>query len=100
MDILFVLKAFKEGADAVFVGGCAPGQCGYIDGNLKAEKRIKFAKEILDKIGFGGERLEIFWIPASESKLFAERAKEMYERAKKLGPNPIKLRRQQGATAH
>ena len=92
MDIIYVLKAFERGADAVFVGGCAPGQCGYVDGNLKAEKRIKFVKALLDKIGFGGERLELFWIPASESQLFAQRAREMYERAKKLGPNPKKMK--------
>ncbi len=90
IDIAHVLKAFKEGADVVYVGGCEPGSCAFVDGNLKAEKRIQFAKRLLDAIGIGGDRLEIFWIPAPESMKFAEVAKMMVERAKKLGPTPLR----------
>ncbi len=92
IDPAYILKAFKEGADVVYVGGCEPGSCAYVDGNLKAEKRVKFVKNILDKIGLGSERLEIFWIPAPEAKKFAEVAKMMVERARKLGPNPLRVK--------
>ena len=35
IDPQFVLKAFKEGADGVFVAGCHMGDCHYDAGNYK-----------------------------------------------------------------
>ena len=35
----FVLQAFREGADGVLVAGCHPGDCHYLDGNLRAAAR-------------------------------------------------------------
>jgi coenzyme F420-reducing hydrogenase delta subunit len=46
----------------------------------------------LDETGIGGERLEFFHIAASEAPLFAEIVKKMTDRAKKLGPNPYRIR--------
>ena len=46
-------------------------------------------KTLLDEIGLGGDRLEMFHIGASEAGLFAETVKLMTERVKKLGPNPL-----------
>lgn len=45
---------------------------------------------ILEEIGIGGERVEMYNLSASEGIKFAEIAKEMTERIKKLGPSPIK----------
>ncbi len=90
VDVLHVLKAFEEGADAVYVAGCEEGDCHFIEGNYRAVKRINYAKKLLDEVGIGGERLDFFHIGASEGPKFAKAANEMTERAKKLGPNPIK----------
>ena len=40
IDAKYIIKAFLDGADGVFIGGCHPGDCHYINGNIKAEKRI------------------------------------------------------------
>lgn len=89
-DIIHVLKAFEEGADGVFIAGCEEGSCHFVSGNYDARRRVKRAKAILDKIGIGGDRLDMFNLSAAHGTRFAEIATEMSERIKKLGPSPCK----------
>lgn len=89
-DITYALRAFQKGADAVFVAGCKPNECAFDIGNFKAEERVKFGKQVLDELGIGGERLEMFFMSGADAGKFTEAVKEMTERVKKLGPNPIK----------
>ena len=91
VDPMYVLKAFIEGADGVLIGGCWPGDCHYINGNLKARRRIALLKQILGTFGVGDERLWLKWIAASEGNMFAETVNEMTEHLRKLGPSPLKL---------
>ena len=90
VDPKFVIKALLEGADAVLISGCHPGDCHYINGNFKARRRVKLLKEILPKFGFDERRLKLTWIGASEGHEFAHTIKEMVEEVKKLGPNPVR----------
>jgi len=90
VDVLHILRAFQRGADGVYVAGCLEGECHYLTGNLRARKRVEYAKTLLDEIGIGGERLEMYNIAASDGPRFAEVAREMHEKIKALGPNPIK----------
>jgi F420-non-reducing hydrogenase iron-sulfur subunit len=90
IDISHILKAFEEGADGVFVAGCLKGTCHFIDGNIHAEKRVAQAKAILGEIGLGAERLEMFFVSASEGPQFAKQARELTDKIKQLGPSPIK----------
>jgi len=87
VDPKFVIKALLEGADAVLVSGCHPGDCHYINGNLKARRRIKLLKEILPRFGFDEMRLKMTWIGASEGIAFAETLREMVAEVRSLGPN-------------
>ncbi len=90
VDILYILKAFEQGADGVFVAGCLKGGCHFVEGNLRAEKRVERAKNLLDKIGLGKDRLEMFFMSSAEGGKFSEVAREMTEKIRKLGPSPIK----------
>ncbi|MBI4795014.1 MAG: hydrogenase iron-sulfur subunit [Deltaproteobacteria bacterium] len=90
IDILFLLQAFEAGADAVFVSGCHEGDCHYVSGNLYARKRVERMKEILKEVGLEPERVEMFHVSASEGPQFAAIAREMTERAYRLGPNPVR----------
>jgi coenzyme F420-reducing hydrogenase delta subunit len=90
MDTLYVLKAFEQGADAVMVVACTKGTCHHLEGNLRAEKRVGRAKEILDTIGLGGGRVEIFFVTGSQGYSFADAVEQMTERVKKLGRNPLR----------
>lgn len=90
IDILHLLQAFEVGADTVFVSGCHVGDCHYVAGNVHAWKRVERVKGILHRVGLEPERVEMFHVSASEGPKFAAVAKEMTERAYKLGPNPAK----------
>jgi len=65
------------------------GDCHFLEGNLRAKERVEYTKTLLDELGLGGERLEMFHIGASDAPLFAEAVEIMTERAKQLGPNPF-----------
>jgi coenzyme F420-reducing hydrogenase delta subunit len=89
VDVLYLLRAFEEGADGVIVAGCEEGTCHFINGNIKAKKKVKYTKKILDEIGLGGDRLEMYNLSAAMGQKFADLAKEMTNRIKKLGPSPV-----------
>jgi len=89
VDSMYILRALLEGADGVFVGGCHPGDCHYIDGNYKARRRMVLLNNILGTLGIEKERVWLRWISASEGQKFADTMKEMTEEIKKLGSNPI-----------
>lgn len=59
---------------------------------MRARKRVGYAKKILEEIGVGGERLEMFNLSAAMGPKFAEVAREMTKKIKKLGPSPIKVK--------
>lgn len=97
VDILHLLTAFEEGADGVFVAGCLEGDCHFIEGNLHARRRVKRVKEILDQVGIGGERLEMYNLSAGQGGRFAEIAREMDQKIRELGPSPIRFAKGKGA---
>ena len=80
VDVNMILDAFVSGADGVIIAGCEEGSCHFISGNLRAKKRVDYAKELLAEIGVNPERLEMYHIAASQGPLFAQRANEFTER--------------------
>lgn len=82
----FILRAFKNGADGVLVAGCHPGDCHYLSGNYYTRRRLSLFKNFLEYMGVDPDRFEVDWISASEGSKFAERATEITERLKQLGP--------------
>jgi len=90
VDVLHILKAFENGADGVFVAGCLEGTCHYLEGNIRAKKRVAYAKGILEEIGLGKDRLEMFFMSAAQGPQFAAVAREITEQIKQLGPSPLK----------
>jgi len=56
---------------------------------MRAKERVEYAKELLDEVGLGGERLEMYHIGASDAPVWVEKVIEMTERIRKLGPNPL-----------
>ena len=90
VDPKYVIKALLEGADAILISGCHPGDCHYINGNFKARRRVKLLKEILPRFGLDERRLKLTWIGASEGVDFAATIKEMVAEIKELGPNEVR----------
>ena len=98
VDAIHLMKAFEDGADAVFVAGCLEGECHYLEGNLRAKKRVAYVKRLLAEVQIEPERLEMFNLSSAMGGRFAEIVEEMTERVTKLGPTyedeqkePVKL---------
>lgn len=87
---VFILEALRSGVDGVLIGGCHPGDCHYISGNFKTQRRIALLKRLLDQLGVEPQRLRLEWISASEGEKFAKVIKEMVEGLKKVGPSPFR----------
>ena len=83
-DVNLILRAFVEGAEGVMVAGCEIGSCHFIEGNVRARKRVARAKELIREAGLDPDRLEMFHIAASQGPLFARTASEFTERIKKI----------------
>jgi F420-non-reducing hydrogenase iron-sulfur subunit len=92
VDLIHLLRSFEKGADGVCVIGCLEGACQYNNGNIRARKRVLEAQKILESVGIGGERVQIYNLSSSEAPLFVQYATEMNEKITELGPNPIKLK--------
>ena len=91
---LLILKAFVAGADGVLIGGCHPGDCHYLKGNLSASRRITGLKPFLEAIGINKDRLRLEWLAASEGVKVAETVKNFTQTIKELGPNQLKGRKE------
>lgn len=57
LDILYLTKAFETDADGVALMMCKEGECRYLEGNLRAKKRIEAVARLIDEAGFGRGRV-------------------------------------------
>ena len=99
VDPTLVLKAFREGADGVLLGGCHPGDCHYQNGNMKTLRRIPLLKRVLSQFGIERERLRLEWISASEGVQYQQIVNEFTEQIRALGPLNLNVR-QEAQAAH
>jgi F420-non-reducing hydrogenase iron-sulfur subunit len=89
IEPIHVLKAFEAGVDAVFVAGCQPGDCHFLEGNMRGKAWVQSTKHLLEEIGLEPERLEYFHVAASQAQEWVAAVEEMTRRARELGPNPL-----------
>lgn len=85
VDPLLIVKCFEEGADAVLVAGCHPGDCHYNEGNYYSRRRFALLRVLLDFMGIEKERFQVEWVSASEGKRFAKIVTGFTEEMIKLG---------------
>ena len=55
---------------------------------------MKYVQTVLDQIGIGGERIQMFHMSSAMGGAFADAVTKMTERIKELGPNPVKNSKQ------
>ena len=90
VDVEYILTAFEEGADGVYIVACPIGNCHHVHGNLRATRRLDHARKLLEEVGIEGERLGIFYMSGSQAHGFVNAAKQMTERSRELGPSPLR----------
>ena len=87
IDLSFPIRAFLNGADGVFMGGCWPGECHYItEGNYDALGSMHLVRKLMTHIGLNPKRLRLEWIAASEGSRFAEVMDDFTAELEELGP--------------
>lgn len=87
VDSEHVLRAFEDGIDGVFIGGCWLGECHYVtEGNYDALSMMHLTRKVLEQIGVNPERLQLKWVSASEGIRYAEVVTEFTHKLTKLGP--------------
>ena len=87
VDPAFVLRAFSNGVDGVFVGGCHINDCHYnTEGNYDAYAMVNIVKKLLEHIGLDPERLRLEWVSAGEGIRFAEVMNDFSANLKNMGP--------------
>jgi F420-non-reducing hydrogenase iron-sulfur subunit len=80
-----ILRAFKSGADGVFIIHCPLGDCHYLGGNYKARRRAKLMKTVLDQLGIEPERLGIVQFSEAELAKFKASLKKFASDVSRLG---------------
>jgi coenzyme F420-reducing hydrogenase delta subunit len=90
IEVNYLLAAFERGVDGVIVAGCLEGGCHFLEGNLRARRRVERARKLLAEIGLEPERLEMFNLSSAEGPRFAEIVNIMGQRLTKLGCSPLR----------
>jgi len=85
---VFLLRAFESGSDAVIVMVCPEGQCRYVEGNIRAKKRIEWVKKLLDEIELDGRRLSLHPIDSGDPDAATGIIGRVLSEVSALGPNP------------
>ncbi len=87
VDLEFVLRAFSNGMDGVFIGGCRLNECNYIThGNYDALNMVLLCRKIMAHLGLNPERLSVEFMSSGEGMLFTEVVDEFSKKVKELGP--------------
>ena len=82
-----ILAAFREGVDGVWVSGCHPGECHYLEGNYYARRKFILMAKLLSHMGIDERRIHFSWISSAEATKFARVAREVADTILSLGPN-------------
>jgi len=87
VDLEFILRAFLNGQDGVFIGGCRLGECNYIThGNYDALSNTHICRKIMEHIGLNPERLRIEFMSGADGNILAEVTNEFTNKVRELGP--------------
>jgi F420-non-reducing hydrogenase iron-sulfur subunit len=87
VDLAFVLRAFLNGMDGVFIGGCRLNECNYVThGNYHALNMVLLMKRIMEHIGLNPERLKIEFMSAADANIFVQSVNGFVNNVKALGP--------------
>src|SRR4030043_916998 len=86
VDLAFILRAFSNGMDGVFIGGCRLKECNYIThGNYHALSNVLLFRKIMEHIGLNPERLRIKFLSSGEGILLVEVINDFCQKVRELG---------------
>jgi F420-non-reducing hydrogenase iron-sulfur subunit len=87
VDPVFVLRAFSNGMDGVFIGGCRLNECNYVThGNYHALNMVLLLRRIMEHMGLNPERLKIEFMSGAEANVFVDAVNGFVKTVRQLGP--------------
>ncbi len=87
VDLEFIFRAFSNGTDGVFIGGCRLNECNYIThGNYDALSNVLLCKKIMVHMGLNPERLKIEFMSSGDGILLADMINAYCQRVAQIGP--------------
>tara|TARA_B100001971_G_C18190746_1_gene538441 strand:+ start:69 stop:725 length:657 start_codon:yes stop_codon:yes gene_type:complete len=87
VDLKFILRAFSNGTDGVFIGGCRLNECNYIThGNYGALSNVLIFKKIMEHIGLNPDRLRIEFMSSGDGLLLADITNDFCKQVEEIGP--------------
>lgn len=89
LEVTSMLKAFEEGADAVYVVGCPVDACHNVQGSQRAAKRVAAVREMLQELEVEPERVRMYHLNRGLHPEFINAGIEMNQRIEKIGPSPF-----------
>ena len=87
VDLEYIFRAFSNGTDGIFIGGCRLNECNYIThGNYDALSNVLLCRRIMEHIGLNPERLRIEFMSSGDGILLAEVINDFCKKVEKIGP--------------
>jgi coenzyme F420-reducing hydrogenase delta subunit len=90
IEPLHLLRALESGADMVYLIACPEGACRYREGNLRAKRRILYARRLIEEIGIEGARIEMINRAAGAPDGIDAIARELLARDAKVSISPVR----------
>lgn len=59
IELIYMLKSFETGADGALLLTCRKGACQYLEGNLRAHKRVEAVNTFLEETRLGSGRMKV-----------------------------------------
>ena len=85
-DVLYLLRTIETGATLTMIVGCPVGQCQFLEGNLRAGMRVRYANRLLAEAGLGEDRIRMLHIAAGDESSFAPALRDAVARVREIGP--------------
>jgi len=68
-----LMEALEDGFDSIMVIACHKENCKYLDGNLRAEKRVSRVRKILAEAGIDNKHVDMMFIAPDEGRKLLRR---------------------------
>ena len=93
VEVPQILRILEAGADGVEIVACPDGNCQFLVGNVRARRRVDFARRLLEAAGVGAGRVGVSRVEGLSRARLMSLARARAEEAAEAGPNPMKEER-------